>query len=58
MVFAVIREIQQYQQQSYTDQFVNIAHFLTELASNDENSLFDLSQKREPRGATLEQLIP
>mmetsp|Transcript_6017 Transcript_6017/g.9086 ORF Transcript_6017/g.9086 Transcript_6017/m.9086 type:complete len:537 (-) Transcript_6017:66-1676(-) len=57
LVFSVIREIQQYQQQSYTDDFVNIAHFLTELASNDEEKLYELSLIREPRGATLEQLL-
>merc|ERR1712137_1127881 len=56
LVYSVIREIQQYQQKSYTDDFVNIAHFLTELASNDEEKLYELSLIREPRGATLEQL--
>lgn len=56
MVFGVIREIQQYQQQSYNDEIVNVAHFLTELASNDENALYDLSLLREPRNATLDQL--
>eukprot|EP00012_Vannella_robusta_P006367 CAMPEP_0206209152 /NCGR_PEP_ID=MMETSP0166-20121206/16732_1 /ASSEMBLY_ACC=CAM_ASM_000260 /TAXON_ID=95228 /ORGANISM="Vannella robusta, Strain DIVA3 518/3/11/1/6" /LENGTH=185 /DNA_ID=CAMNT_0053630481 /DNA_START=540 /DNA_END=1097 /DNA_ORIENTATION=- len=57
LVYSVIREIQQYQQQSYTDDFVNIAHFLTELASNDEEKLYELSLIREPRGASLDQLL-
>ena len=56
MVFNVIREIQQYQQQSYNDEIVNVAHFLTELASNDEHALYDLSLSREPRNATIDQL--
>lgn len=56
MVFSVIREIQQYQQQSYTYDFVNVAHFLTELASNNEEHLYNLSLLREPRGATIDQL--
>ena len=57
LVYSVIREIQQYQQESYTFELVNIAHFLTELASNDENSLYDLSLLREPRNATIEQIV-
>jgi len=57
LVYSVIREIQQYQQQSYTYGIVNIAHFLTELPSNDENYLYDLSLQREPRGVTsIDQL--
>ena len=57
MVFSVIREIQQYQQQCYTYDIVNIAYFLTELASNNEEHLYDLSLIREPRGATLDKLL-
>lgn len=57
MVFRVIREIQQYQQQAYTYDFVNIAYFLTELPSNNEEALYELSQIREPKKATLEDLI-
>ena len=57
LVYSVIREIQQYQQASYTFELVNIAHFLTELPSNDENSLYDLSLLREPRNATIDQIV-
>jgi len=50
MVYGVIRDIQQYQQQSYTFPMVDgIAHYLTELPSNDEETLYSLSLLREPR---------
>ena len=57
LVYNVIRDIQQYQQRGYPEGMINIAYFLTELPSNDENSLYDLSLIEEPRGATLEQLL-
>jgi hypothetical protein len=56
LVYSVIREIQQYQQQSYTYEIVNIAHFLTEFPTNEEESLYELSLQLEPRGATADQL--
>jgi len=50
MVYGVIRDIQQYQQQAYAFPMVDgIAHYLTELPSNDEETLYALSLLREPR---------
>ena len=56
-VFNVIREIQQYQQQAYKDELVYIGHFLTELPSNSEEKLYNLSLIREPRGAKENELL-
>ena len=50
MVYSTIREIQQYQNQCYSFQMIDgIAHYLSEMPMNDEESLFELSLLREPR---------
>ena len=59
LIHSVIQEIQQYQQKSYTFEFVDgIAHYLTELPCNEEDDLYSLSIEREPRKTqSVEELI-
>lgn len=58
LAYTVISEILQYQQRGYPGEINNIGHFLAELPTVDRsNSLYDLSLIKEPKGATLEQIL-
>lgn len=56
LLYSVFCEIHQYQQTSYPFPDT-ISAFLTELACNDEDELYELSLLREPRNATIDTLL-
>eukprot|EP01104_Vermistella_antarctica_P005909 TRINITY_DN16657_c0_g1_i1.p1 TRINITY_DN16657_c0_g1~~TRINITY_DN16657_c0_g1_i1.p1 ORF type:complete len:1049 (+),score=228.63 TRINITY_DN16657_c0_g1_i1:400-3546(+) len=57
MEYNVIAEVQQYQQVKYPFKYVeNIAHFLSELPYNNDDELYKLSLRHEPRGASVSDI--
>jgi len=57
MIYNIIEKVQLYQQTSYKFPLVdNIANYLTELPFNDDQELYNLSLRREPKGAKKEDL--
>ncbi len=51
LMYNIIEEIQQYQQISYTFEYVDhIASFLCELPQNSDKDMFELSKQAEPKG--------
>lgn len=58
LIYSVFDEIKQYQQTQYSIEYVEqLGAFLQQLPSNDEESLYKLSLLREPRAATIDQIL-
>ena len=57
-MFSVMQEILQYQSLPYRVEYVaHIAAFLNELPSNDENNLYSISQKVEPKNSDKDTIL-
>lgn len=58
LIYNVIAEIGRYQTLGYNSSTVpNVLHYLSELPSNDDDTLYELSLLREPRGADKSEIV-